>query len=282
MTGKSSDKTTATEKFSRSDDYRYVVVANSAELTPLAAVNVFFGPLKFQVLNISLGGVAILFTDTPKFSVGDIFDASIEIRERAYPVQLEIRGIAGYRVSVRYVNPSQAFVGGLREFLKPKTLGGSIKKSESLSQDSGQLALVEGAEFYEAYVGQNSTAFFCWMASDRKLLKIVGASGELVMEWTLGGGLRTARLGELLAPELVASEMTHSTGASNVSIKWDRQSDQAVLFYFADVLLSWLPGTQGSEFIESLMGKPLGHTPNTLADKQAEQGAATPIKFPKI
>src|SRR4051812_11771970 len=102
----------------RSDDYRYTVEVSGAEITPLASIEAFVGGRSLRILNVSQGGVALLFEQAPNVAEGDIIDVSITIRERGFPVQLEVRGIRALRASCSFVNPSRAFQGALREFLK--------------------------------------------------------------------------------------------------------------------------------------------------------------------
>lgn len=218
----------------RTGDYRYRVDLLGKEITPLASVEAHLGNLQLRVLNISSGGVALLFDIEPTLKVGEVGAISVSIRERAFPVQIEVKNQNGLILHSAFINPTRAFQAALREFLKPKFLGQSLKKNLELSARPDALSLVESATHYEAFVGQNETAVFVWTGTDRNLLKIFAAAQDLVFEWTAESGPRSGR---------------HATKGQE-EIIWDRNPDTAMLNYFADIFLAWLSGE--TPFVESL------------------------------
>ena len=240
-----------------------------AEVTPLAAVEVSMGPTLVRVLNISLGGLALLFDEVKPFSTGDILDISVSIRERAFPVQIEVKSVHGHRASCAFLDPSRAFQSALREFLKPKFLGMTLEKNDALSDRQDVLSMVEGTQKYEAYIGQNQSAVFVWLGHERVLLKISCVSQDLIFEWSPANGLKT---GHMTKPHTeTASDVDHE------EIQWSRFPDPTLLHYFADILLAWLgPGGFGVSFVEELMGDLEGPTAETVTG-----GEAPRLKFPK-
>lgn len=220
----------------RSDDYRYTVDLLGADITPLAAVEAIVGPRPVRVHNISQGGVALLFDDDADYPKGEILDISISIRGRAFPLQLEVKGCRGRRLSCAFVTPSPAFQASLQEFLQPKFLGDAIQWSKELSEKSGAIELVSGATRYDAYLGQNQTGFFVWTDGSRTLLKLVGLSRDLVFEWSREEGLKTGRL----------------LSKSDENISWDTAHEQAVVHYFADILLAWFKSDEGSYLVDRI------------------------------
>ncbi|MBS1985727.1 MAG: PilZ domain-containing protein [Bdellovibrionales bacterium] len=227
----------------RSDDYRYTVDLVGADITPLAAVEAFVGPHKVQVRNISQGGVALSFAETPPFQLGDVADISIAIRERHFPVQIEIKGTYLNRLNCAFVSAPAAFQSALQEFLQPKYLGATLQLSAALSERPGATELVEGAVHYRAYVGQNQVAIFTWTNAEGDLLKLVAMSRELVFEWSNDGGAKTGRLTSRLPTN---------------DIQWHKEPDAAFGHYFADVLIAWFKSDEGSKLVERLMaGAPL-------------------------
>ncbi len=221
----------------RSGDYRYRVDLLGSEITPLASVEAFLGNLKLRVSNISFGGIALLFDCEPTLAMGDIASISVCIRERHFPTKVEVRGIHGLVLHCSYSDPSKAFLGALREFLRPKFLGQSLERNVPLSNRPDALLLVEDAHNYEAFVGQNETAVFVWTTDDRNLLKIFCASGELVFEWARDTGLRTGR-------QYVKEGVEE--------IDWSRMPDSSMIHYFADILLAWLSQDWGANFVDKL------------------------------
>jgi hypothetical protein len=222
----------------RADVYRYSVDAAGADITPLAAIGITMGPQNVQVRNISTGGVALVFEKDAPLQKGEIADISISIRERAFPVQVEVRRSAGSLLNCAFVNPSRAFSSALQEFLQPKFLGENLQRNPELSHRPGAIDLVPGAVHHEAFVGQNQTAFFVWTDESREVLKLVGIRRELVFEWSREEGLRTGRLPEKSDTEEVA---------------WDRSRETTVLHYFADILLAWFRSDEGSDFVDRVM-----------------------------
>lgn len=221
----------------RSDDYRYTVDLMGAEITPLASVEAFVGPLKVRVQNISQGGVALLFDGAPPFTTGDVADIAIAIRERPFPVQVEIKNARGRWLHCAFMSTPAAFQTSLQEYLQPKFLGGNMTLNASLSNKPDARELVAGTTQYDAYTGQNQVGFFVWKGEERKLLKLVGVVRDIVFEWTSATGLRTGRLG--------------SRGEGEV--QWDKQPDSALLHYFADILIAWFASDDGSKFVNGLM-----------------------------
>ena len=266
--GSPSNPSSAGAREARHDEYRYTVALMGAELTPLAAIEAFLGNERLRVLNVSQGGLALLFDREPKAVPGDFLDISVSVRERAFPVQIEVRGVRGLRVSSAFQNPSKAFQGALREFLRPKFLGGALVKSDTLSSEAGWLEQFSGAERFESYVGQNQTGFFVWMGRDRELLKLVGISQDLAFEWTRQEGARTGR-----AVQASSGADPAIAAADGSALQWDRLADRTLLHYFADICLAWLPSPEGPELMEALIGE-------TTAIQR--DGASSTLRFPKI
>jgi len=235
----------------RSDDYRYTVELSGADITPLAAVEAYIGEVPVRVLNISQGGMALLFDAAPDYQPGQLVDISVSIRGRPFPVPVEIKAIRERRASCSFVNPARAFQGALRSFLQPKFLGANLKRNLELSGRQDVLELVDGAQHYDVFLGENQMGVFVWTTSQRELLKIVCVSRDLMFEWTPESGLRTGR-----RPTTV-----------EVEISWDRTPEMPVIYYFADILISWLQGPEGTDFVDRL----------TL-DADSEE----PILFPRV
>ena len=215
-----------------------------AEITPLAAVEVFVGPQKVGVHNISSGGVALTFESDAPYTRGEVLDVSISIRERAFPIQLEVKSVRKRRLSCAFVSFPPAFESSLQEFLQPKYLGESIVRHPALSDQPGAVDLVERAAHHNAYFGQNQTGFFVWTDELSHLLKIVGVSRDLVCEWSYEEGLKTGHF-----PYKAAQEE---------EIVWDREGVPTVLHYFADVLLAWLKPVDGPLIVEQIVNSPHG------------------------
>jgi hypothetical protein len=246
----------------RSDDYRYTVEVDGAEITPLASLEAYVGDRQVRVLNISLGGVALLMDREPTPQKGDLLDISVSIREHAFPVQVEVRGTRGLRLACAFLNPSRVFQGALREFLKPKFLGRTLEANESLSQREDVLGLVQDATHYEAFIGQNQTGVFVWTRDDRSLLKLVSVSQDLIFEWSFDKGLRTGRMG----PRHQAGE----TQLPDSDFNWSRFPEPALVHYFADILLAGLRGSEGPRFVERL-----------VSEEMLKPGAEL-LKFPEL
>jgi hypothetical protein len=248
------------------DNYRYTVEVDGESVTPLASAHCYIGEEVFRILNISGGGLALLLNAENKWAVGDRFSVSIEIRGRSFAVEVEIKGIQSLRVNCQFMNPSRIFQGALREFLQPKFLGEGLKRSEHLSSVSEVLSLVESAKVYEAYLGQNQSGFFVWMADDRRLLKIVGVSADLIFEWSLEQGLKTGHL----PPKLAGQNNDLLLKGGDSQIQWSRFPEQALLHYFADIMLAWLHLVNGREFVDDLFN-----------DREVNAGREILIAFPK-
>lgn len=222
----------------RSDDYRYTVELAGADITPLAAVEVHAGETSLRVLNISQGGMAVLFDEVPPYQTGQFLDLSVSIRGRPFPVAVEVRALRDRRASCAFVNPTRAFQGALRSFLQPKFLGAQLTRSLELSGRQDVLELVEGAQRYDVFLGENQTGVFVWTMNDRELLKLVCVSRDLMFEWTPESGLRTGR--------------RPTTGAPDADVQWDRTPEMPIVHYFADILISWLQGPEGVDFVDRL------------------------------
>jgi hypothetical protein len=244
----------------RTDTYRYFVDSHSSEITPLASVEAFLGPLLLRVINISMGGMAFVVDEAPSFQLGDVLALSVSIRERAFPIQAEIKAMRGQRASCAFLETPPAFHPALREFLGPKFLGDSIALCKPLLDLPAALELVPGSSTYEAYVGQNQTGVFVWMGEARALLQLVAVTRDLVLGWDQQNGIRTGKL----QPE------AQGTGSLQMDVQWDRVQDITVLNYLADVLLAWLKDYRGRDFVEKLLSPESSDT----------DGAA--IKFPIV
>ena len=222
---------------SRNEKYRYPVDEELSNITPLASIEAYLGNTPVRVLNISLGGMAFILEKSPEFQVGDPIDLSLSIRGHAFPMQLDVRQINGLRVSAAYLSAPPAYLTALREFLGPKFLGASLQIQKSHHDLPEALALVEGAETYEAYTGGNQTGVFIWMGPERKLLKLLAVTRDLVVGWDPVNGSRTGRL-------------SATTGMDDIA--WDRLPEITVLHYLADILLAWRTQTMDREWIERL------------------------------
>lgn len=226
----------------RNDRYRYFVGDHAANLTPMASIDLYLGNKKVSVINISLGGLALILPEESiaHLDPGDPVDVSISIRERAFPMQLEIknRDETG-RANCSFLNPSPAFTAALKEFLGPKYLGASIVRNDQHSNIQEALDLVDGAERYEAYTGANQTGIFVWMNGQGILLKLLAVSRDLVLSWTPGEGLQT---GKIQSQGQVQDE----------DINWDRVMEFTVYNYIADILLAWCGEKSKQEWLENL------------------------------
>jgi len=222
---------------SRNEKYRYPVDEQLADITPMASIEAYLGNETVRVLNVSLGGLALILEKSPEFQTDDLLDASISIRGRAFPMQLEVKQVTGLRVSCAYLNPPPAFLTALREFLGPKFLGASLQLQQAHHNLPEALELVPGAEAYEAHTGSNQTGVFFWMGPGRQLLKLLAVTRELVVGWEPVSGARTGRL-------------SAQTGLDDVS--WDRIPEITVMHYIADILFAWRPQTHDREWIEQL------------------------------
>ena len=241
---------------SRNEKYRYPVDEQVSELTPMASIEAYLGNTTLRVLNVSLGGLALLLDKTPEFLPGDPLDVSVSIRGRAFPLQLEVKQVTDLRVSCAYLNAPPAFLTALREFLGPKFLGASLQFQSSHHNLPAALELVPGAETYEAHTGTNQTGVFLWMGPGRQLLRLLASSRDLVVAWEPASGARTGRL-------------SASSGLDDIS--WDRIPEITVLHYIADILLAWRPQAMDRGWIETLFDVP----PNT----DEARGLKVPYSF---
>jgi len=224
---------------SRRQYFRYRVDDLGAALTPLASAVAFYGELRLKILNISLGGAALLPEgEMTGCNEGDVVRLSVSIRDRAFPIQVELRCVRGQVMHCAFVEPPPIFLGALREFLKPKFLGTTLQRNIELSARPDAMSLIDGAQNYEAFTGQNETAVFLWTREDKSLLKLVVVSGELLLEWSLPAGVKTGR----------------SQRDELDKIEYDRNPDAALMHYFADILISWFNSDVGTAFVERLMG----------------------------
>jgi hypothetical protein len=244
----------------RSDVYRYVVDAQKSDLTPLAQVEAFLGQEKLRVLNISQGGVALLVQDGSKFSKNDHLDLSLSIREKHFPVQVAVKNIQSCRLSCAFVEPQPGLQQTLKEFLKSKYLGTTLKKNTELSKDSAYLSLVKGASQLEVFAGENQTGVFVWMGHDREIKKFLAVSQEMVVEWSVGEEIRTGRINYDAPASFTGSELLDQ-------FQWDRVPADSMKHHFADILLAWMDVSVGPDFVKGL-----------FEDSQN----ADHLKFPKL
>lgn len=232
----------------RERGYRYRVDLLGAEITPLASVHAFWGQDKIRVQNISRGGVALIFDRDPPAKEGDISSLSIELRDHAFPVQVEIRAIRGLKIHCAFIEPSKTFDAALKEFLKPKFLGERLARHAALSNRPDVLVMVPDAHNYEAFVGPSETAVFVWTNREREVLRFVGVTGEFIMEWRIEEGLndqsRHVRTGQRPAG-------AESDTASEPN--WHRAPEGALLNHFADIFLAWLKFEGSHHFVDRLI-----------------------------
>lgn len=230
----------------RNDKYRYKVGVGSSDLTPLASIEAYLGNKLIPVVNISSGGTALLLTDEmlENYEIGDLIDASISIRERAFPMQLELKNVGeDGRANCSFLNAPPAFQSALKEFLGPKHLGASIQHNRTHTNIEEALELEDEAKAYEAYTGMNQTGVFVWMAEDRRLLKLLAVSRDLVLAWTPAAGTQTGKL---------------SSQGNIHDIKWDRTIESTVFNYLADILLAWRNEKDDGDWIKALFETPAG------------------------
>ena len=228
----------------RNDKYRYKVGEGSADVTPMASIEAYLGNRVVPVLNISSGGMALLLpTDiVDSLDVGDPMDASISIRERAFPMQLELKSLdESGRGSCSFLNAPPAFLSALKEFLGPKHLGASITHNKAHTNIAEALELEKGAQSYEAYTGQNQTGIFVWLGENKKLLKLLAVSRHLALGWTPSTGTQTGQI----------------NSHDNIQdIKWDRAMEFTVFHYLADILIAWRNETEDEAWIKELFDTP--------------------------
>ncbi|MEO5668545.1 MAG: PilZ domain-containing protein [Bdellovibrionota bacterium] len=222
---------------SRNEKYRYPVDEQLSDITPMASIEAYLGNAPVRVLNVSLGGLALILDKNPEFQVGDPLDISVSVRGRAFPMQLEVKQVNGLRVSCAYLNMPPSFLPALREFLGPKFLGASLQFQKSHQDLAAAIELVSGAEFYEAHTGTNQTGVFLWMGPQRELLKLLAVTRELVLGWDPISGARSGRL-------------SAASGLDDVS--WDRIPEVTVLHYLADILFAWRPQSLDRGWLENL------------------------------
>jgi|GEM_PF-1220945 len=222
---------------SRNEKYRYPVDEQLSDITPLASIEVYIGNTTARVLNVSLGGLALVVEKKLELQASDPLDVSISIRGRAFPMRLEIKHINGLRLSCAYLNAPPAFLTALREFLGPKFLGASLQFQKAHHNLPAALELVPGAAFYEAYTGSNQTGVFIWMGPQRELLKLLAVTREIVLGWDPVNGARSGRL----------------SGSSELDdVTWDRVPEITVHHYIADILFAWRPQSLDREWLETL------------------------------
>ncbi len=247
----------------RSENYRYSIVEDFSSITPLAHIEVHWGPKKIHPLNISQGGIALLLENGEAFTSGDIIDLSIMIRDRSFPVKIEVKNMRSLRASCEFIEPNRNFISALREFLKPKFLAATLSLRDDLSKNEELKSWVPESNNVLAYVGQNQTAVFVWMGIERDLLKIFAVAADLVFEWQSKHGLRTGRLmDEHVAVNSSPESKSPPEGGHGIGnlmgtqfekgVRWDKHSEQAVLHYFADIFLTWLNNNEAADFVERL------------------------------
>jgi hypothetical protein len=218
-------------------NFRFMVDLTGEKITPLASVKAYLGEEFIRIHNISMGGMALIFEREKELKVGENLDISVSIRERAFPVRIEIKSQMGLRYSCCFVEPNPAFENALKDFLFPKVIGESFKKSEDLSGDPDAIQLVDGAKNYETYVGDQKSAAFVWMDERRNLLKLLFLVRGRALEWVRNEKVRSGVL------------VDSQTG----EIEWSEEFDALSHQFFADVLLSWLNVSQGPFFVKSLL-----------------------------
>lgn len=224
----------------RNEKYRFSV--GGQEITPLAALELYLGNTAMPVLNVSQGGLAIQVPvdSLSKYEAGDLLDVSISIRERAFPMQLEIKDVnKSGRLSCSFMNLTPAFNAALKEFLAPKVLGASIQHNVEYRDMAEALQLEEGAVHYENFTGINQTGVFVWMDQDRKILRLLAVSRDLVLSWTPHKGLQTGR--------------TPAQSSSMQDVHWDRVMEYTVFHYLADILLAWRSEHKDRDWMEALL-----------------------------
>jgi hypothetical protein len=218
-------------------NFRFQVDLAGADITPLASIKAHLGEEFVRIHNISMGGMAFIFEREHDFQVGEIRDLSVSIRERAFPVRVEIKAKMGLRYSAQFVEPNPAFLTALKDFLYPKVIGESFKKDPELSGDPNALGLVTGAKVYETYVGDQKSAAFVWMDERRNLLKFLFLVRGRALEWERTHHVRSGVMRD----------------SQSCEIEWSEEFDDLSKQFFADVLLSWLNGENGPYFVKSLL-----------------------------
>ncbi len=216
---------------------RYLV--SGSYFSPLSQAKLFVSGQSFEVLNISLGGLAFCGADTSSLKESDQLDASLSLMSRDWPVQIELKDIRGFRVSASFLSKSQGFHLALEEFLHPKRLGSSLKVRMDLSSDADVKALTPGAEHVEVYTGENESGVFIWLGPERRLLRFLATAEGLVVQWSPEFGLQSGQWGSAKDPVL------------------DPTLQIGVQQWFTDYLLAWMaawPG--GTQFVQDLNSQP--------------------------
>jgi len=217
--------------------YRHPVELESAEITPLASVDAHMGEEPVRVVNISIGGLALVFEKQKEFNPGDVIELSLSIRDRAFPIQVEIKANRGLRYSCQFVEISPACENALEAFMGPKTIGESFVLNEKLSDNAEALSLVKGAKKYRAFVGKDESVAFVWLDEQLFLKRLFVSSNTKVLEWTSDLGLRTGVFEE----------------ASPDEPRYHSSVDEMLKLYFADIVMSWMPGEAGMQFTKQLL-----------------------------
>ncbi len=233
----------------RNDTYRYTVQEEAAKVTPMAAVEAYWGNKTIEVHNISQGGMALIAgVDELGWQVGDRVDVSVSIRERAFPVNIHVRSIKGARISCSFEEPASAFMASLKEFLGPKFLGAGLRAQKEHWNLPEALGMVEGSFAYEAFVGANQTGVFIWLGKKREVLQLMAVSRDMVLSWAPKIGARTGRLKD-------GSEAVLGASKAEDGVSWDRKVDETISGYISDILCAWLQKINRADLMEKVLSE---------------------------
>ena len=203
--------------------------------SPLSQAKLFVAGQSFEILNISLGGLAFCVTENQTFQSGQSLDVSVSLMDRDWPVRIDVRDARGFRVSVAFLNKSEAFAEALREFLEPKRLASTLAFRLDLSSNPEVLQLQPGAQLAEVYTGENESGVFVWLGAERQVVSMLVTAEGLLIRWDVGQGLRTGHWS--LDRDLVL----------------DSDLQMGVAQWFFDFLLAWLgPRLGGQAFVAEL------------------------------
>ncbi len=218
-------------------------------VTPLASVEAYWGNKTLEVHNISQGGMALVAKmEDLQWSQGDEIDVSVSIRERAFPVKINIRSIRGARVSCAFLDPPAAFLSSLKEFLGPKFLGAGLTPQKQIWNLPEAVAMVSEAISYEAFIGANQTGVFVWLGRKREILQLMAVARDLVLSWTPKGGARTGRLKD--PDDILLDSKSQEEG-----IIWDRKAEETISQYMTDILCAWLQKINRTDLVEKVINE---------------------------
>lgn len=225
--------------------FRYSVDLAAFALSPLSQIRVSLAEHELQLLNVSQGGLAILWDhklSLPLPEVGARINLSLEILGKAFPAEVLLCAVRGFRVSCSFVESDGAFATALRDFLNLKYCAQTLVPLSAFKNLETVQDLVAGSESFEAFVGEKDTGVFVWMGSSRELLRLIVAVGALVMEWRpVKGWASGQRAGD-------------SAVSIDDGILWDQSVKEQTQNLMTDLLLSWLPQGQGRDFLAQLEG----------------------------